>query len=114
MFKFDYLFIQGYLHEQNREDRDQHLIVFPENIKEGAEGNFEKREEGNSDYFEEESEEEGSEEKEDEGEVNLQKKKKKQFVNSQRTPFDLYSVLLYPPKLSNRDTVSKNGEYSNR
>jgi len=78
----------GFLHEQLRPDRDEYLTVFPENIKEGQESNFKKRERGTASYFEPED------------------------VDTQDTPFDFLSVLLYPPAFSNSPSVSKNGKHT--
>ena len=42
----------GFVHEHTRPDRDSFVVVNPENIEAGKEGNFGKRTQGYSDYFE--------------------------------------------------------------
>ena len=69
-----------------RPDRDDYMTVLHENIKEGKEDNFKKRERGNSKWFEPED------------------------VDTHNTPFDFLSALLYPPSDSRSLSVSKNGK----
>eukprot|EP00092_Neocalanus_flemingeri_P058471 GFUD01069681.1.p1 GENE.GFUD01069681.1~~GFUD01069681.1.p1 ORF type:complete len:438 (+),score=56.84 GFUD01069681.1:49-1362(+) len=76
----------GFSHEHNRPDRDSFVTVITENIVESRKSDFKKRENGNSEWFEPSD------------------------VDTQNTPFDFQSVLLYPPSLSSLKSVSKNGE----
>eukprot|EP00092_Neocalanus_flemingeri_P032495 GFUD01035342.1.p1 GENE.GFUD01035342.1~~GFUD01035342.1.p1 ORF type:complete len:466 (+),score=61.24 GFUD01035342.1:101-1399(+) len=78
----------GFSHEHNRPDRDSFVTVITKNILESRKGDFKKRESGNSEWFEPGD------------------------VDTQNTPFDFQSVLLYPPSLSNLKSISKNGEHT--
>ena len=88
VISLDYFIISGFLHEHVRPDRDEYLTVFPDNILKGQESNFLKRERGDASYFEPGD------------------------VDTQDTPFDFLSVLLYPPALSNSPSISKNGKHT--
>ena len=80
------LLFPGFLHEHNRPDRSSYVTVIAENILDSRKSDFKKRNSGNSEWF-------------DPGDV-----------DTQNTPFDFQSVLLYPPALSGSKSISKNGE----
>ena len=76
----------GFLHEHNRPDRSSYVTVITENILDSRLSDFKKRDGANSEWFEPGD------------------------VDTQNTPFDFQSVLLYPPALSGSKSISKNGE----
>eukprot|EP00092_Neocalanus_flemingeri_P002387 GFUD01002553.1.p1 GENE.GFUD01002553.1~~GFUD01002553.1.p1 ORF type:complete len:448 (+),score=77.44 GFUD01002553.1:123-1466(+) len=76
----------GFTHEHNRPDRDKYVTVHSENILRSRQNDFKKRERGNSKWFEAGD------------------------VDTQNTPFDFQSVLLYPPSVTSSKSISVNGK----
>ena len=64
------------------------MTVFDENILDGRKNDFKKRERGTSEWFEPGD------------------------ADTQDTPFDFLSVMLYPPPASNLNTISRNGKHT--
>ena len=75
------LHMLGFVHEHMRPDRDNFIAIHKENIEQGMEKNFEKRNWGHADFFE------------------------KGDVDHMNSPYDVSSLLHYGPQ-----DFSKNGE----